>query len=66
MTVVAIEATNSSNRMLTSELTSSPEPIVNLLDIKDVLEIYVESGFYESDSSAIAIADYNLTRLTER
>ena len=34
-------------------------------DIKDVVDLKIESSFHVDDSSIIKIKDYNLTRLTE-
>ena len=34
-------------------------------DIKDVVDLKIESSFHTEDSSIIKIKDYNLTRLTE-
>ena len=36
-----------------------------MLEIEEVLAIYIESDFYESDSEAIQVEGYQLTRMNE-
>ena len=36
-----------------------------MFEIEEVLAIYIESDFYESDSEAIQVDGYQLTRMTE-
>ena len=37
-----------------------------MYDIRDVIDIYVESSFYARQKQEISISNYTLTRLTER